>query len=367
MGTKRRDAPDYVLLLATLAILAIGVVMVFSSSSITAGAQFGSPYHFLVRQTVWSVLGLSAMAFCLRFDYWHWKTLAPWILGATFMLLIAVLVPGVGRSVNGSRRWLGVGSLTFQPSELAKLTIVLYLAAWLSDRGPGIRRFLRGAGPALVLLGVVAGLILAEPDLGTAASLAATGAVLLYLAGVPFGQLAGLALGSLPALAGAIFTSTYRRERFLAFLNPQANPQGSGYHIIQGLYALGSGGLFGVGLGLSRQKYFYLPEQYTDFIFAVLGEELGLIGGLVVLGLFGLLFWRGFRVAAKAPDNFGLLLAAGLTTMLAIQTVINIGVVTAIFPVTGIPLPLVSFGGSSLVFTLASVGVLGNISRYARG
>jgi cell division protein FtsW len=362
---RSRQVPDYILILTVAAILAFGVVMVLSASFTTASAApYHDPLYFFKRQLLWSLLGGICFVVCLRIDYWRWKQWAPLITAATFFLLLAVLVPGVGRNVQGSRRWLGFGPAVFQPSELAKLTMVIYLSSWLTDRAPHIRRFWRATVPSLLVVAAAAGLILLEPDLGTAAALAATAVVLLYVAGVPLLQFGAIFVAAVPTLAAAIFTSSYRRQRFLAFLNPQAHPQGSGYHILQSLYALGSGGLFGVGLGLSRQKYFYLPEQYTDFIFAVLGEELGLVGGLLVLGLFGVLIWRGYRIAATAPDLFAALLAAGITTMLAVQAVVNIGVVTALLPVTGIPLPMMSYGGSSLVFTLGGLGILANISRY---
>ena len=367
---RGRTPPDTALLLTAAALLCLGTVMVLSASFVTAGHYFHDPYFFFKRQLAWIAIGLFAFGICLRVDYWEWKRFAPLFLVVTFFLLVAVLIPHVGRNVNGSQRWLGFGSLVFQPSELAKLTMVVYVAAWLSDRKPKqIQSFARGALPVLVIVGVAAGLILKEPDLGTAAALVATAFVLLYVSGVPLGQFAAILGLALPGLALAIFGSAYRRQRFLAFLDPgsKANALASGYHTLQGLYALGSGGLFGVGLGLSRQKYFYLPEEHTDFIFAVLGEELGFLGGLAVLALFAVLLWRGYRTAAAAPDMFGTLLGAGLTTMLAVQAVVNIGVVTAVLPVTGIPLPLISYGGSSLVFTLAGIGMLANISRHARG
>ena len=365
--TRGRTAPDTLLLLGMAALLALGLVMVLSSSAITAGVYVHDPFYYFKRQLLWVAVGTVAFGVCLRIDYWHWQRWAPWILAATLLLLVAVLIPGIGRSTNGSRRWLGVGSAVFQPSELAKLTMVVFVAAWLVGRGTErIRRFSRTTLPVLGMVGGVAALILMEPDLGTAASLVGTALVMLYAVGVPPSQFTAIFGITIPVLAGAIFSSTYRRERFLAFLNPQANPLGQGYHILQALYALGSGGIFGVGLGQSRQKYFYLPEPYTDTIFAVLGEELGLLGGILVLALFGLVIWRGFRIAANAPDLFGTMLAAGITAMLAIQAIVNLGVVTGMLPVTGIPLPLISYGGSSLVFTMAGIGMLANISRHAR-
>lgn len=363
--TRRRQPPDYVLLLVAAAILTLGLVMVLSSSSITAGAQLHDPYFYFKRQLLWTALGSGCFYFCLRFPYRNWKRLSGWVLAATFLLLVAVLV--VGHNVNGSRRWIGLGPASFQPSETAKLTMVVFVSAWLSECGVRrLRSFWRGAVPVLLIVGAAAALILKEPDLGTAAALFGTSVVLLYVAGVPPIQFAAVFASTVPLLFAAIFSSSYRRTRFLAFLHPTAHAQGSGYHILQSLYALGSGGLFGVGLGQSRQKYFYLPEEHTDFIFAVLGEELGLIGGLLVLCLFGLLIWRGYRIAAAAPDLFGTLLATGITTMLAVQAIVNIGVVTGLLPITGIPLPMVSFGGSSLIFTLAGLGMLANISTYAQ-
>ncbi len=363
----RVGSPDYVLLLAAAAILTVGLVMILSASSVTAGAQFHDPYYFFVRQLMWSAIGLAGFFVAMHIDYHVWRRLAPIGLVVSFALLTAVLIPGIGRSVSGSRRWLGIGGLAFQPSEVIKLSLVVYISAWLAGKDQrDMRHFLRGTAPVLGLVALACGLILAEPDLGTAGALLATSIVLLYVAGTPmvqFGAIFGLAL---PGLALAIATSHYRRQRFLAFLNPQAHPLSSGYHILQSLYALGSGGLFGVGLGHSRQKYFYLPEEHTDFIFAVLGEELGLIGGLLVLALFAVLIWRGYRAATRAPDLFGCLMAAGITSMLAVQAIVNIGVVTALLPITGIPLPMVSFGGSSLVFTMIGLGMLANITRQTR-
>ena len=365
-AVRPRTPPDVVLVLAIAAVLALGVVMVLSASFTTAAAPpYRDPFYFLKRQLLWCALGAVAFGICQRLPYWRWRQWAPAILLGTFFLLLVVLVPHVGREVQGSRRWLGFGPAVFQPSELAKVTMVVYVSAWLSARRDRVRAFRHGALPVLLVVGAAAGLILLEPDLGTAAALTATAFVLLYVAGVPPAQLGAIGAAAIPVLGLAIFRSPYRAQRFLAFLDPQAHPQGSGYHILQSLYALGSGGLFGVGLGLGRQKYFYLPEQYTDFIFAVLGEELGLVGGLLVLGLFGVLIWRGYRIAARAPEPFGALLAAGITTMLAVQAIVNIGVVTAVLPVTGIPLPMISYGGSSLVFTLGGLGILANVSRYA--
>lgn len=362
----QRHAPDYTLLLACAALLAIGLVMVLSASSVEAGVIYHDPFYFFKRQLAWAVLGGGALVFCLNFDYWRWKAMAPAILGATLLLLLVVLVPHVGHASRGARRWIDLGPVSLQPSELAKLTMVIFFSAWLSDRRGKVRQVRTGLLPYLVWVVLVGGLILAEPDLGTAGALVVTSMVLLFLAGVPLAQLAAVVAAAVPVLSIAILGSAYRRQRFFAFLNPEADPLGTGYHTMQALYALGSGGLFGVGLGGSLQKYFYLPEQHTDFIFAILGEELGFLGVALVLALFFLLIWRGYQIAIKAPDTFSALLAAGVTTMIAIQVVINVGVVASVLPITGITLPLISFGGSSLVFTLAGIGMLANVSRYAR-
>jgi cell division protein FtsW len=365
-AARPAQAPDYTLLLLAAAILGIGVVMVYSSSSVDAAVTLHDPAYFFKRQLMWAAVGTVVLMCCMNFDYWRWNRLAPAVLLATLGLLLIVLVPGLGRSSHGASRWIGFGSLQFQPSECAKLSMVIYFSAWLAGRQQKLRRFMTGTGPFLVVTGLVCALILAEPDLGTAGAIGVTALTLLFLAGAPLLQMGGVLAMSVPVLGVAILGSSYRRQRFLAFLDPQAHPLSSGYHIMQALYALGSGGLFGVGLGMSRQKYFYLPERHTDFIFAILGEELGYVGGLLLISLFFLLIWRGYRIALTAPDTFGSLLAAGITTMIAIQMVINVGVVTSVLPITGITLPLVSFGGSSLVFTLAGLGILANISRYAR-
>jgi cell division protein FtsW len=361
-----RQAPDYLLLLIVAALVSIGMVMVYSASSVEGAVAYHDPAYFLKRQLAGLVVGVLALLFCMNFPYWNWRRLAPAILAATLGMLLLVLVPHIGIEVGGARRWLGFHSLRIQPSEIAKLSLIIYFADWLARAGPRIQRVRTGILPYMALVAVIAGVILAEPDLGTAAAIAGTSLIMLFLAGVPIRHLVATAVAAVPVLAYAILGSAYRRARFLAFLNPQADALGSGYHIMQALYALGSGGLFGLGLGLSRQKYFYLPEQHTDFIFAILGEELGLIGGLLLLALFLLLIWRGYRIAVSAPDTFSSLLAAGVTTMVAVQVVVNVGVVTSVLPITGITLPFISFGSSSLVFMLAGMGILCNVSRYAR-
>lgn len=361
---KERKADVTILTVATV-LLAIGVIMVYSASSIAAEQDYGDSFYFLKRQIAWSVIGLVAMMVCSRVDYWLLHRYSRPILMVAVALLGLVLIPGIGHVSHGARRWIGFGGLAFQPSELIKLAFTVFLASYLSERPERATR-IRGLIVPGFLLVMCFGLILMQPDLGTAIALAGTCAVVLFAAGIPVAHLAGMGIASVPAVALMIFGEEYRRRRFLAFLNPYADPSGSGYHIIQAIHALGSGGPFGVGLGNSRQKFFYVPEGHTDFIFAILGEELGLVGGMLVLGLFFLFAWRGYRIAMSAPDLFGTLLAAGITTMVILQVIVNVGVVTAILPITGIPLPFISFGGSSLVLTLVGVGLLLNVSKYCR-
>ena len=362
---RRKQSPDFVIFAVSMTLVVIGLVMVFSASSVKAELQFKDALYFLKRQAGWVIIGLASMLFLMNFDYWHLRRLATPIVVFSFALLVIVLIPGIGREINGARRWVGYGAYAIQPSEMAKLTMVIYLAHLLTREPERVQEFWRGVVPVLLVLGVAGVLIMGEPDLGTSVALAGTVFMMLFVAGARLGHLAGLALSAVPVLLAAIFSADYRRRRFFAFLNPWGDPSDTGYHIIQALYALGSGGLFGVGLGRSRQKLFYLPEAHTDFIFAIIAEELGFIGAAAILFLFFVLIWRGYKVAITAPDAFASVLAAGLTTMIALQLVINVGVVTASLPITGIPLPFISSGGSSLVFTMMGVGILLNVSKYS--
>lgn len=360
----RPKSPDFILFFAVIALLSFGVVMVYSSSAVSAYVNFNDSYYFLKRQIIWVTLGVAAMLLTLNMDYHVWRKWATPTLILTIVLLILVLIPGLGKVVNGARRWLGFGSLYLQPSEIAKLSMVLFSSASLASNQDKITSFIKGVVPQLLILLVVFGLILKEPDLGTALAIGGTIFILLFTAGAKLSQLTSLGFVGVTGIIAAIILEPYRLKRLLAFSDPWADPLNTGYHIIQSLYALGSGGLFGVGLGRSREKFLYLPEPHTDFIFAILGEELGLIGTVAVILLFFLFAWRGFKVAIAAPDIYGSLLAAGLTTMIIMQALMNIAVVTASMPVTGIPLPFISFGGSALIFTLFGVGILLNISRY---
>jgi cell division protein FtsW len=367
MDRLGRRAPDFWLYLPIIVLAGIGVVMVYSASSIVAADRYGDAAYFLKRQLVWVGLGGVAMLLAQRIYYVALRRITPVLLLLALAALILVLVPGVGRVAGGARRWISLGGpLSIQPAEAAKLALTLYLANFLTYRADWLYDFRRGVLPPLLITGMMFGLILAQPDLGSAMLIGMVTFVMLFVAGARLVHLAGLTVLGIPALLVAILGEDYRRRRLLAFLDPWADPQGAGFHIIQSLLALGSGGVLGVGLGNSRQKFFYLPERHTDFIFSILGEELGLIGTGAVIAMFALFAYRGFRVARRAPDQFGALLAAGITTMVIIQAVLNIGVTTGVLPITGVPLPFLSFGGSSLLFTMISAGVLLNISQYVR-
>jgi len=357
---RRRAGPiDFWIVIPVLLLLGMGIIMVFSASALTSSDAF----YYLKRQLIWAGLGLLGLFFTMQMEYTYLRRLAAPILGIAIILLILVLV--VGEGVRGSARWLGVGSLSFQPSEIIKLAMIIFLAASLADNYRRLNSLAQGIGPYLLLMTTVCLLILAQPDLGTAVAVAGTTYLMLMVAGADKRYLFLLAVMGIAMVAVAIIIAPYRMARFTAFLDPWADPQGKGYQTIQSLLAIGSGGLFGTGLGQGRQKLYYVPENHTDFIFAVLSEELGFIGAALVVILFLILIWRGISTALRAPDTFGNLLAAGLTIMIGVQALINMGVVTGMLPVTGITLPLVSYGGSSLIFSLLGIGILLNISRYA--
>lgn len=367
MDLIHRRAPDYWLIIPVIALAGLGIVMVYSASSIVAGDRFGDPTFFLKRQVLWVLLGSAALVVTHHIHYPALRRLTPLLLAVAVLSLALVLVPGVGRVAGGARRWIAFGGpFAFQPSESAKLVLALYLANFLTNRATVVRDLRAGVLPPLLVTGVMFVLVLMQPDLGTAMLMALLTLAMLFASGARMGHLLMLMGAGVPVVAAAIAGEEYRRQRILAFLDPWADPQGAGFHIIQSLLALGSGGLLGVGLGSSRQKFFYLPERETDFIFSILGEELGLLGTGAVVLLFALFAVRGYRAARRAPDRYGSLLAAGITTMILVQAIINIGVTSGVLPVTGVPLPFVSFGGSSMLFTMIGVGVLLNISQYAR-
>lgn len=365
----QKKAPDFMLFTVILILLSIGLIMVFSSSAYFAGdpeGPFKDPFHFFKRQLAYAVLGLALMYVMMNYDYWRLKRWVGVLLAGSFALLVLVLIPGIGASYLGARRWLNLGPLGFQPSELVKLCMVIYTAYGLSRNSNRVHEFRYGVLPYVTVAGIAAGLILIQPDLGTAVTLMGTIFVMCFAAGARLTHLAALGGLGLAAVGAAIWMEDYRRQRFLAFLHPEQDPTGAGWHIINSLMSLGSGGLWGTGLGQGRHsKFLFLPERHTDFIFAAIGEELGFICGCLVILLFVLLVWRGFKAAVTCPDPFGSLLAAGLVSGVALQAIINIGVVTSSLPITGITLPFISYGGTSLGFTLMSMGILLNISRYS--
>ena len=362
----QHEGPDLLIFTAALALLTIGLVMVFSASAPMAFHAYGDSLYFAKRQLFWALLGTVAMVATMNIDYHFYKRFAASIYILAVGLLGLVLIPGIGTVAGGARRWIVIGSFVrIQPSEVAKVALIILLAAYVSWAGVRVRHFVLGIVVPMALTAVPFALIVAEPDLGTAVALLAVCVVILFMGGT---NIAHLLLLAPPAAAGLwwlIVKEEYRLRRYLAFLDPWKDPLDTGWHIIQSLLALGSGGLFGLGLGMSRQKYHYLPETHTDFIFSILGEELGFMGCTAVIALFFVFAWRGIRAALRAPDRFGQLLCAGLTCMIVLQALINIGVVTSSIPITGISLPLLSAGGSSLTVTMASIGIILNVSRQS--
>ncbi len=360
----KKGPPDFILFISALTLLGIGLVMVFSSSAVTANVNYGDPYYFFKKQLLWAAIGLVAMVITIKINFSRLPDFAVPLMVLALVLLILVVTP-LGTEVKGSSRSFDLGFMSFSPSELAKVAMVMFLAKAMDIKLEKISSFTVGVLPFLVMLMLICGLIMLQPDLGTAFTIAATVFFMLLVAGAKWSHLGGIMLSGLGAVGAAIAVAPYRMERVVAFLNPWKYASDEGFQTIQSLYALGSGGLFGMGLGRSRQKFFYLPEQHTDFIFAILGEELGFIGCTVVVTLFLLFAWRGYKIAINAPDNFSRLMAAGLTTIIVFQAIVNIGVVSGALPVTGITLPFLSYGGTSLLFTMIMLGLLLNISRYS--
>ena len=363
---KVRTSPDLWILISTLLILTIGVIMVYSASAVLALHDFGDSYYYLKRQLIFAVLGIVAMIITMNTDYRLWKRFAKVGIIISFVLLILVLIPGIGVVRGGARSWLGIASFGIQPSEFMKLAMILFISKLLSEQHSRITSFRTGLMPMLLLLGSAFGLIMLQPDLGTGAVLIGATMMVIFTAGARISHIVWLGAAGFAGIVGLIAAAPYRLRRITAFLDPWEDPLGAGYQAIQSLYAIGPGGLVGLGLGMSRQKYNYLPEPQTDFIFSIIAEELGFIGGATVLLLFLMLVWRGMRIAITAPDTFGSLLAVGIVGMIAVQVLINIAVVTGMMPVTGITLPLISAGGSSLTLMLTAIGILLNISRYSK-
>ncbi|NLG69158.1 MAG: putative lipid II flippase FtsW [Firmicutes bacterium] len=344
-----------------MTLVGIGLVMVLSASYTRALSQFGDPYHFFERQVLYAAAGWILVALLSRIEPDRFKPLAVPLMAISYVLLVVVLL--TGPEIGGSRRWITLPLFSFQPSELAKLAAINFTAYWVAQRPGEMGSLVRGSLVPLLAAGLAFGLIMLEPDFGTAAMLLGVVGVQLFAAGMRVAHLAGLMALAVPGLAALIWLEPYRLARLLAFVDPWADPAGRGWSVIQALRALGSGGPFGRGLGQSRQKFAYLPEHHTDFIFAILGEELGWVGAMTVVVLFCVVAWRGYRIALGLRDPYQQVLATGLVVLLVGQALINMGVVSGILPVTGIPLPFLSYGGSSLIGSLTVVGVLLALSR----
>ena len=360
----RKLRPDPWLFGSVVMLVSVGVVMVYSTSAIVAADRFQDPYFFLKKQLFWALLGFGCLWAAMAVDYHRLEHAVAPLLALSLALLVLVLIPPFGQDINGTRRWFRWGVVSFQPAELAKLSLVCYLASLLCRRQEAMKSFWAGLAPPLLVAGTMAGFVLLQPDLGSSVTLLVLVFGLLFLAGARARQMGLVAVSALPLVALAVAMAPYRWKRIVTFLDPWADPRGSGFQIIQSYLALGSGGWLGRGLGESKQKLFYLPEPHTDFIFSIIGEELGLAGTLAVVGLFSVLIWRGLRVGLRAPDPFGAYLALGLTLLLASQTLLNLGVVMGLLPTKGLPLPFISFGGSAILTTMVAAGVLLNVSQH---
>ena len=357
--------PDYWLALAVFLLCLFGIVMISSASIVVSGQHYGNNYYYVIHQLISLAIGLAVMVIAYLIDYRYWKKISLILFLANLVLLIAVFLPGIGKSFGGAHRWIGFGSFLFQPSELVKLTFIIYLASWLEKRGEKIREFRLGFVPFVFLTVVLGFLIISQPDLGTFIVIVATAVVTFFVAGAKSSHLLIGAGAAGVLLYILIKIAPYRLQRIFVFLNPSQQTLGAGYHINQALIAVGSGGLKGLGFGQSKQKYLYLPQPHTDSIFAIIAEELGFIRAGLVLLAYVFIGLRGFKIASYAPDNFARLLAVGITSWLVLQAFINIAAMMGLVPLTGIPLPFISFGGSSLIISLWAIGILLNISKYS--
>ena len=361
----RKLQSDKWLFLATLALICASVVMVYSASALVALEKFQQPYLFVTRQMMWAAVGIAVLSIVMRVDYRAYRNdRMIWaLLAVVAVMLVAVLF---SRPINGTRRWFGIGGFGIQPSELAKLAAIFFTALMLERRRARINELGYSLLPIALIVGGLVGLILLEPDFGTAVSLLAVITVMVFAAGISYRYLLGAGLLAVPALYVILMQADYRRRRLLTFMDPWADPLGDGFQIIQSLIAVGTGGVFGKGLMNGVQKLFYLPEPFTDFIYSVIAEETGLLGATLVLACFCVIAWRGLRTAMRAPDSFGAFLALGITMMLVLQAFVNMSVVLGLMPTKGIPLPLVSNGGSSMLINLLAIGVLLNISQHSQ-
>lgn len=363
---KRLESYDMVILLMAVALTCFGVVMVYSASSVMAVKKFHDGFFFLKRQGIYALLGFGVMTFAMMYDYEKWRKYAVPLLFGCMVLLVLVFVPGIGGTAKGASRWIRLPGFNFQPSELAKIALIFYMAYSIDKKQEKVKFFSTGFLPYMVLLAILLGLLLKQRDMGAALTLVTVAILMLFAAGTRPRYILGMVVLALPFVCYLVMTESYRLRRIKAFLNPWQDPTDSGFQIIQSWLAFGNGGLIGQGLGEGKQKLFYLPEAHTDFILSVVGEELGLVGVLVIAAMFFLLVQRGIRVALYAQDDFGRYLAFGIVVLLGIEAFVNMGVVTGLLPTKGLALPFISYGGSSLIVSLFAVGVLLNVSARMR-
>jgi cell division protein FtsW len=362
---KRSAGPDYLLIIVIFALIIFGLVMVYAASAYTAEKTYGVSSYFFKKQFVAFIVGIVMWLIFSKIDYNFWKKNAFILLIITIILLVAVFIPGIGINASGASRWLDVGFTQIQPAEIAKLFFIIYLSAWLSKKGEGIRDFKGGFVPFVSILAIISLLIIKQPDMGTMSIIVIVSSIMFIVAGASWAHIiTGMGLG-LSFLFILIKSAPYRFQRLMTFLNPTSDSLGASYHINQSLIAIGTGGLFGLGFGQSKQKLFYLPEAQTDSIFAIITEELGFLRAMLVILVFVFIAYRGLKIAKNAPDDFSRLLAVGITSWIIVQAFLNLSAMLGLVPLTGIPLPFVSYGGTSLVVLLMAVGILTNISKQA--
>lgn len=363
---KGTGSPDTILTIVTALLIIFGLIMISSASVVLSQNEAGNPNYYFFTQLKSVAIGIILFFIGLRLDYRFWRKIAPVLMIVSIIALIAVFLPGIGVERNGAHRWLYLGFMQFQPSELAKLALIIYLAAWFENKGTEVKNLFSSTLPFILILGLVGGLVIKEPDMGTTVILSLVAGVIYFVAGARMTHVLGM-IASVVALAWYLIKSApYRMSRFMVFLNPSADSSGQGYHVNQALLAIGSGGILGLGFGKSRQKFNYLPEAATDSIFAVIAEELGLIGASLVVVLIAIYAYRGLRVARQAPDVFARLVAVGITVWIVGQSLINIMAILSLMPLTGVPLPFISYGGSSIIMLMFASGILLNISKHTQ-
>lgn len=363
---KKTEEYDMIILLMVVMLTCFGVVMVYSASSIMAAKKFNDGFYFLKRQGIYALLGFGVMAIAMQVDYHVWRRVAVPVLLACLALLILVFIPGIGGTAKGASRWVRLPGFNFQPSEMAKVALIIYMAYSLDKKQEKLKEFMSGFLPYMVILAVLLAILLKQHDMGAALTMGVVALAMLFAAGTRPRYILGMGVLAAPFACYLVLTEAYRMRRITAFLDPWQDPTNSGFQIIQSWIALGTGGIFGQGLGEGKQKLFYLPEAHTDFILSVVGEELGFIGVMVIAAMFLLLIQRSIRVALGAEDNFGRFLAFGIAILLGLEAFINMGVVTGMLPTKGLALPFISYGGSSLIISLFAVGMLLNVSSRMR-